>query len=144
MPGAQSVELNLARCSVFFARCGGFAALASLLVAFLSQSAPAQGVLVMASPAAMTSENQPFVLPTLSNEIIEAIQDYRRYIQRSQWEKAFKQLEKLSSAQAKGLLPDKDGVLVPPNNFWLELHKALGTAVLGPHRDDCGSAREAV
>jgi outer membrane protein assembly factor BamB len=107
MRGAKSVGFD-------FANRGFGIALASALLAFASQSAQAQGVLVLASPASLSSESQPFVLPTLSTEITEAIQDYRRYVGRSQWEKAFRQLEKLSSAQAKGLLPDKDNVLVPP------------------------------
>jgi outer membrane protein assembly factor BamB len=108
MRGAKSVEFDFARGGVVVAL------MASALVAFQSQTVSAQAVLRISGTFQANSEEQPFVLPTLSNEITEAIQDYRRYVERSQWEKAFKQLEKLSSAQAKGLLPDKDGVLVPP------------------------------
>jgi len=44
--------------------------------------------------------NQPFLLGVMPSDVQESIQDYRRYVQKSQWEKAFKQLEKLGGADA--------------------------------------------
>jgi outer membrane protein assembly factor BamB len=58
--------------------------------------------------------NQPFLLPSVPSDVVESIDDYRRYCQRQYWEKAFKQLDKLSSAKSTGLVHDKDGVMIPP------------------------------
>jgi len=58
--------------------------------------------------------NQPFLLSSVPTEVTEALADYRRYCGRSQWEKAFKQLEKVSAAKPNALVPDKQGIMVPP------------------------------
>jgi len=58
--------------------------------------------------------NQPFLLSSVPTEVTEALGDYRRYCGRSQWEKAFKQLEKVSAAKPNALVPDKQGIMVPP------------------------------
>src|SRR5262245_22425534 len=58
--------------------------------------------------------NQPFLLSSVPSDVTEAISDYRRYCGRSQWEKAFKQLEKVISAKQNSLVPDKQGIMVPP------------------------------
>jgi outer membrane protein assembly factor BamB len=107
MQGAKSVEHDSLRWRFL-------AVLVAGLMISRSPHCRAQVMFAAAAPTAASDMSQPFMLPTLSSEVVEAIQDYRRYVERSQWEKAFKQLEKLTTAQAKGLLPDKDGVLVPP------------------------------
>ncbi|HZZ28824.1 MAG TPA: PQQ-binding-like beta-propeller repeat protein [Pirellulales bacterium] len=88
--------------------------------------ATAQGVMVVNGMATTTNDvNQPFLLSTVPSDVIESINDYRRYVQRSQWEKAFKQLEKLYSAKGAALVPYKDGVMVPPAGLLARLFAEL-------------------
>ena len=67
------------------------------------------------------SLNQPFLLSSVPSEVVESIANYRRYCGRSQWEKAFKQLDALSSAKPGGLVPGPDGVMVPPSQLVVRL-----------------------
>jgi outer membrane protein assembly factor BamB len=82
--------------------------------AALGQGNAVVGTFTLDADETSNNINQPFLLGVMPSDVQESIQDYRRYVQRSQWEKAFKQLEKLSSADAKGLVPDTGGILVPP------------------------------
>jgi outer membrane protein assembly factor BamB len=90
-----------------------------LAVAGLLQASAVNGqngvfVAVESSPNS-NDVNQPFALATAGNEVTEAIGDYRRYCQRRQWEKAFKELDKVRAAKPGGLVADKDGVMLPPS-----------------------------
>src|SRR5262249_38632632 len=55
----------------------------------------------------------PFLLPAQPTEIGEALEDFRRFAGRKQWEKAFKQLEKVFNATSNGLVLTADGIMLP-------------------------------
>ena len=95
-----------------------WSALASLSITlFLSSLAGVarpQAVMVAASPAAAIDESkQPFLLPSQSSDITEAIADFKRFSGRAEWEKAFKQLAKVTAAPAKRLVSADGGVMLP-------------------------------
>src|SRR5262249_42725711 len=87
-----------------------------LLGAWLIAPAGAQNATFVLSAEAPSANdlNQPFLLSTVGNDVTEAIGDYRRYCKRKQWGKAVKGFGKVGSAKPGGLVPDKDGVMVPP------------------------------
>ncbi len=59
-------------------------------------------------------QNQlPFLLPVQPTEIGEAIEDFRRFAGRKQWEKAFKHLEKVFAATSSGLVLTDNGIMLP-------------------------------
>ena len=87
----------------------------SLLLSAAPVTAQNATLVLSAGSANVNDLNQPFLLSTVGTDVTEAISDYRRYCQRQQWEKAFKELEKVGSAKPGGLVPDKDGVMVPPS-----------------------------
>ncbi|MGE5191451.1 MAG: PQQ-binding-like beta-propeller repeat protein [Deltaproteobacteria bacterium] len=63
-----------------------------------------------------TTENKgqhPFLLPAQPTEIGEAMEDFRRFAGRKQWEKAFKHLEKVFNATSNGLVLTADGIMLP-------------------------------
>ena len=98
-------------------RVGKFLPLAATIVlAICALPARAQGQFAATLDLAVqpNDANQPFLLSSVPSDVTEAIADYRRYCGRSQWEKAFKQLEKVSSAKQNSLVPDKQGIMVPP------------------------------
>jgi outer membrane protein assembly factor BamB len=55
----------------------------------------------------------PFLLPSQPTEIAEALEDFRRFVRRKQWEKAFKHLEIVLNSPSNGLVPGEDGILLP-------------------------------
>jgi outer membrane protein assembly factor BamB len=55
----------------------------------------------------------PFLLPVQPTEIGEAMEDFRRFAGRKQWEKAFKHLEKVFNATSNGLVLTADGIMLP-------------------------------
>lgn len=55
----------------------------------------------------------PFLLPAQPTEVGEAMEDFRRFAGRKQWEKAFKQLEKVFGATSNGLVLTADGIMLP-------------------------------
>lgn len=55
----------------------------------------------------------PFLLPAQPTEIGEAMEDFRRFAGRKQWEKAFKHLEKIFGATSEGLVLTGEGVMLP-------------------------------
>jgi outer membrane protein assembly factor BamB len=55
----------------------------------------------------------PFLLPAQPTEIGEAMEDFRRFAGRKQWEKAFKHLEKVFNATSNGLVLTADGIMLP-------------------------------
>lgn len=99
--------------------------LSACLMAFLSVTCdPARCIAQLAVPAEMLMEGdeeaevegpaQPaFLLPTQPTEIAEAMQDFHRLAGRQQWEKAFKELEKVLNSEAKGLVPGDGGLMLP-------------------------------
>ncbi len=84
-------------------------------------SAMAQNATFVVDASAQNSLNQPFLLSSVPSEVVESIANYQRYCGRSQWEKAFKQLDALSSAKSGGLVPGPDGVMVPPSQLVVRL-----------------------
>jgi outer membrane protein assembly factor BamB len=94
--------------------------LAIVMVAMSAVGIPAarvycQAVFVTAAPTTTdpNDQKQPFLLPSLSKEMIEGLDEYKRFCARSQWEKAFKHLEKLANTKETGLAPGKDGAMIP-------------------------------
>jgi len=72
--------------------------------------------LVAGNEGEEAAENQgqaPFLLPAQPTEIGEAMEDFRRFAGRKQWEKAFKHLEKVFNATANGLVLTADGIMLP-------------------------------
>ena len=55
----------------------------------------------------------PFLLPAQPTDIAEAMEDFRRFAGRKQWEKAFKHLEKVFAATSDGLVLTADGIMLP-------------------------------
>ena len=66
-----------------------------------------------ATPTENKDVNRAFILPAQPPEVTEAIEDFVRYRMKETWEKAFKALEKVTSAAPKGLVARPDGILVP-------------------------------
>ncbi len=65
-------------------------------------------------PESEEAQAQPtFLLPAQPTEIGEAMEDFRRFAGRKQWEKAFKHLEKVFGASANGLVPTSEGIMLP-------------------------------
>ena len=62
---------------------------------------------------AKPEKKSPFVLVASKVETLEALEDFRRAVRKNAWEKAFKQIETLLAEPAVGLVPSKDGLLVP-------------------------------
>lgn len=58
-------------------------------------------------------QQHPFLLPSQPTEIAEALDDFRRFVKRKQWEKAFKHLEIVLNSPSNGLVPGEDGILLP-------------------------------
>ena len=74
----------------------------------------AQGVgLVAGEDDDETRGQLPFILPTQPTEIGEAIEDFRRFAGRKQWEKAFKHLQKVFDATSTGLVLTDSGIMLP-------------------------------
>ncbi|HTQ40356.1 MAG TPA: PQQ-binding-like beta-propeller repeat protein [Pirellulales bacterium] len=97
----------------------------SLIAAVAARAAAQVATLVLNGTTTTNDVNQPFLLSTIPSDVVESIADYRRYCQRSQWEKAFKQLDKLHSAKSTVLAPYQDGVMVPPTGLLQRLFAEL-------------------
>ena len=72
----------------------------------------------MAAPAAANAEDpnqpkRPFTLPAQKNEVAESLADFRRYAEKTTWERAFKALEKVQEADPNALTPSSDGLYMP-------------------------------
>src|SRR5581483_5684337 len=70
--------------------------------------------------ASGTEPNRSFTMPVSSGEVTEALEDFRRYVKKSAWERAFKSLDKVLESSAAGLSPRGDGVLLPTSSLVLE------------------------
>jgi outer membrane protein assembly factor BamB len=85
----------------------------------LSCPAQARAQILLAAPAAATEENpnepkRPFTLPAQKNEVAESLADFRRYAEKTTWERAFKALEKVQEADPNALTPSSnDGLYMP-------------------------------
>src|SRR6516164_3937121 len=87
--------------------------------------------LVAGNEGEEAAENQgqaPFLLPAQPTEIGEAMEDFRRFAGRKQWEKAFKHLEKVFNATANGLVLTADGIMLPSRMIAREALLELPTA----------------
>jgi outer membrane protein assembly factor BamB len=79
-----------------------------------SRSAESQVFVVGGNEGATANEAQhPFLLPSQPTEIGEAMEDFRRFSGRKQWEKGFKHLEKVFNATSNGLVLTADGIMLP-------------------------------
>ena len=106
-----------------FNSLAGAAICGAILLAFVySPVALAQNFVATATVSAGPNDlNQPFLLSSVPSDVVESIGNYQRYCGRAQWEKAFKQLDALSSTKATGLVPGPDGVMVPPSQLVVRL-----------------------
>lgn len=96
--------------------CRASLALACLLSLFCTATRPlfAQGVGMVAGVEDDAVQAQhPFLLPSQPTEIGEAIEDFRRFAGRKQWEKAFKHLQKVFDATSTGLVLTDTGIMLP-------------------------------
>jgi len=75
-----------------------------------------------------TNQQLPFLLPVQPTEIGEAMEDFRRFAGRKQWEKAFKHLEKVFNATSTGLVLTADGIMLPSRMIAREALLELPTA----------------
>ena len=92
-----------------------FILIATLLIS-LERISVAQPMRFIAGVEGDEAENQnqlPFLLPVQPTEIGEAIEDFRRFASRKQWEKAFKHLEKVFNATSNGLVLTDNGIMLP-------------------------------
>ncbi len=64
-------------------------------------------------PSKNNPSQPPFLLPAQPTEIGEAMEDFRRFAGRKQWEKAFKHLEKVFAATSNGLVLTAEGIMLP-------------------------------
>ncbi|HEY2148073.1 MAG TPA: hypothetical protein VGH32_09060, partial [Pirellulales bacterium] len=92
-----------------------FAAL--LAGSFIAQAARLVGQVAIAieEPADATNENDPkgFGVLKADSKIVEMLDDFDRYAAKKSWELAFRALNSLNDANSKGMVPAKDGFLVP-------------------------------
>ena len=88
-----------------------------ILIVFWAASARISLAQVMVAGAEPTENNNPgqapFLLPAQPTEIGEAMEDFRRFAGRKQWEKAFKHLEKVFASTNEGLVLTADGIMLP-------------------------------
>src|SRR3972149_3957902 len=55
---------------------------------------------------------RPFLLPTQTADVSEAMEDFQRNCQRKAWERAFKALEKVLASNPNSLVNDPDGFML--------------------------------
>lgn len=91
--------------------------LKSLIVAFVCATsveiARAQVMVAGTEPTENNPGQPPFLLPAQPTDIGEAMEDFRRFAGRKQWEKAFKHLEKVFASTSEGLVLTADGIMLP-------------------------------
>ncbi len=88
--------------------------LVAVALMFSARSAEAQ-VMAMSVDEEVESNDlgKPFLLPAQSTEIAEAMEDFQRYAKRGTWEKAFKSLDQVINSKSTGLVPGKNGLMIP-------------------------------
>jgi outer membrane protein assembly factor BamB len=91
----------------------GFALLTILLSVQAGFSQPMRFIAGIEGDEEGTQNQLPFMLPVQPTEIGEAIEDFRRFAGRKQWEKAFKHLEKVFNATSSGLVLTDNGIMLP-------------------------------
>jgi outer membrane protein assembly factor BamB len=66
------------------------------------------------SPAGEGAQNQKraFNLPSLPDDVSEALEDFGRNSKRGAWERAFKSLQKMQEANPDGMVPSSEGFLL--------------------------------
>ena len=93
---------------------GVFFLLAFLAMSLRAANVNAQALVAGDDKSEEDKSNQPpFLLPAQPPEITEAMEDFRRFVGRKQWEKAFKHLEKVFSSTSDGLVLTADGIMLP-------------------------------
>ena len=68
------------------------------------------------TPSSKSGDEKPvssFKLPTQTNSVKDAIEDFRRFVEHEAWERAFKSLETITSKATDGFVERPDRVLVP-------------------------------
>lgn len=91
------------------------------LCILLACRAPARAQIMIAAPVAAQSNDKdeeekkkrPFSLPAQKSEVTEALAEFRRLSEKSTWERAFKELEKVQQADPNALTPAEDGLYMP-------------------------------
>jgi outer membrane protein assembly factor BamB len=107
---------------------------AALLTGLACRQADAQALLAEEEKAGLDAKPEkksPFVLVASKVDTLEALDDFRHAVRKGTWEKAFKQIETLLAEPAVGLVPTKDGLLVP-----LSTAVAIDLAALPPGGQD--------
>jgi outer membrane protein assembly factor BamB len=92
------------------------AGLLTALLSLFSDSHCAAAVELDVQVAQTDNANEPkrpFTLPAQKNDIAESLADFRRYVQKATWERAFKALEKVQAADPNALTASSDGLYMP-------------------------------
>lgn len=109
IPGARLILAGLSVVAIFF-------------TAYLPAPAVAQFAVAIAAGEEEEDEEgeegdepaqRSFLLPSQPTDIAEAMTDFQRLSGRQQWEKAFKELEKVLNSPAQGLVPGDGGIMLP-------------------------------
>lgn len=112
----QSSKYNILPRFIRLARCQVYLGVLCLITGFLARDLQAQPMRFVAGVEGEEGQEQsqlPFMLPVQPTEIGEAIEDFRRFAGRKQWEKAFKHLEKVFNATSNGLVLTDNGIMLP-------------------------------
>lgn len=75
-------------------------------------TASAQAVFI-ANGRAVEKPTASFTLPTQTNDVKDAVTEFRRFVENEAWEKAFQSLTTITAKAANGFTERPDGVLVP-------------------------------
>ena len=65
------------------------------------------------SVESVDDQKSAFMLPSQPAEVSEALEDFLRLSKRGTWSKAFSSLDKIIAAKSTGLVPGRDGLMLP-------------------------------
>jgi len=102
-----------------------------------TRAACAQVVLALDATATPSGDEKPvssFSLPTQSNSVKEAIEEFQRFVENEAWEKAFQSLETITSKSTEGFIERPDQVLVPSSLLVRSLLAGMPTAGKSAYR----------
>lgn len=75
--------------------------------------------------ANVNDPKRPFILPSQSSDVLEALDDFDRYSRRKAWERAFKSMETVLEAPPTKLLATREGFLLPTRHCVRRMLAAL-------------------
>lgn len=90
-----------------------------VVLLLLIGSRPCRGQFIVAAPMAAASadndnaQKRPFTLPAQKGDVAESLAEFHRLAEKGTWERAFKALDKVQTANANALVPAADGLYMP-------------------------------